>query len=175
MSDITRTVYLLRHAKSAWDTPVPDHDRPLSPRGDRAGVAMAEHFLANGIEPGLVLCSSARRTVETLDHLRPALPAHAPIVIDPDLYGASAGRMLTRLQQVEDDIASVLLIAHNPGTEYLALGLASTGDPAARERLHQGYPTAGLATLAFDGPWATLDEGRASLDAYVVPRDLGVR
>ncbi|HUB57091.1 MAG TPA: histidine phosphatase family protein, partial [Mycobacterium sp.] len=40
MSDQTRTLVLLRHAKSAYPNGVPDHDRPLAPRGRReAGLA----------------------------------------------------------------------------------------------------------------------------------------
>ena len=35
----TRRLILLRHAKSAWPDDVPDHDRPLAPRGRRDAPA----------------------------------------------------------------------------------------------------------------------------------------
>jgi len=42
----TRTLYLLRHAKSSWDDPaLPDHERPLAPRGRRGAKRIAEHRL----------------------------------------------------------------------------------------------------------------------------------
>ena len=57
----TKQLFVLRHVKSSWDDPgLEDHERPLAPRGRRAVKALAEHFRIEGIEPELVLCSSAR-------------------------------------------------------------------------------------------------------------------
>ena len=46
---------------------------------------MAEHLRTNAIEPELVLCSSARRTRETLEGVAPA----GKHVIESELYSAS--------------------------------------------------------------------------------------
>ena len=63
-------LFLLRHAKSSWDdSELVDHDRPLAPRGRRAAKLVAEHLGREGIIPALVLCSSARRTRETLERI----------------------------------------------------------------------------------------------------------
>jgi hypothetical protein len=44
-----RTLLRLRHAKSSWADPtLPDHDRPLAPRGPRAAQRMATHLLSEG-------------------------------------------------------------------------------------------------------------------------------
>ena len=70
----TRHLYVLRHAKSSWaEAGVADHDRPLAPRGIRAATRMEEHIRDEEIRPDLVLCSSAVRARQTLDHVRPAL------------------------------------------------------------------------------------------------------
>jgi hypothetical protein len=34
------------------------------------------------------------------------------------------------------------------------------------------YPTGGLATLTFEGPWSALGWGDAELAEFVVPREL---
>jgi phosphohistidine phosphatase len=69
-----KRLFLLRHAKSSWDDPgLDDHDRPLAPRGRRASGLIAEHLRRARIGPVLVLCSSARRTRETLERAMPAL------------------------------------------------------------------------------------------------------
>ncbi len=63
----TKRLYLLRHAKSSWeDARVPDHERRLPPPGRGAAALLAEHFRAVEIQPEYVLCSSARRTRETV-------------------------------------------------------------------------------------------------------------
>ena len=141
-----KRLYLLRHAKSSWKDPgLPDHDRPLAGRGRRAAAAIGRHLRAQGIEPELVLCSTARRARETLERIEPALPTA--------------------------DIDSVMVIGHNPGLQRLALDVAR---PAAAVReLEAKYPTAALATLAFADPtWQALERGTAELAAFVRPRDL---
>lgn len=170
----SRKVHLLRHAKSAWDTPgLIDHERPLAARGWAACSALARHLRIAGVAPDLVLCSSAVRTQQTLSGIRDGLPADVDVVVDEDLYGASARTLLESLQRVPGEAASVLLIAHNPGIATLARSLCGSGDDDARQRLTANYPTAALASFSFDGAWDRLDEQGGRLDAYVTPRDLG--
>jgi phosphohistidine phosphatase len=166
-----KRLYLLRHAKSSWkDTSLPDHDRPLNGRGRRAAKAMARHMREHGIEPELVLCSTARRARETLERIEPGLDTRA-VHLEPDLYAASAHALLERLRGVPDTVESVLLIGHNPGLQDLALELARPG--SAADELAEKYPTAALATLAFEAStWRELDRGTAELVELVRPRDL---
>jgi len=165
-----RTLFLLRHAKSSWDDPaLADHDRPLSPRGRRHSKLIAEHMHREEMGPALVLCSSATRTRETLELVRPAL-GEASVVVEDKLYGASSDRLLERIRQMPEEVSSLMLIGHNPGLEQLALALASSGDGLGR--LEEKFPTAALATLSMPGTWASLEPGTAGLVAYVVPRQL---
>jgi phosphohistidine phosphatase SixA len=109
-----KRVYLLRHAKSSWKVRgVPDHDRPLAPRGRRAAKAIAGHLLEQGIEPELVLCSTALRARQTLERIEPVLGT--PVVrFEPEFYRATAGTLLARLRAVDDAVDSLLLTGHNP-------------------------------------------------------------
>ena len=166
-----KRVYLLRHAKSSWkQRGVPDHDRPLAPRGRRAAKAIAGHLLEQGIEPELVLCSTAQRARETFERIEPVLAT--PIVrFEPELYGASAGVLLDRLHGVGNAVGSVLLIGHNPAVQLLALDLARAA-PESRA-VEAKFPTAGLATLVFPGSnWRALAPGTAALTEFLRPRDL---
>jgi phosphohistidine phosphatase len=150
-------LYLLRHAKSSWDDPgLTDHDRPLAPRGRRAAKAIGAYLGEQGIEPELVLCSSATRARETFERLR--LP---DVEIEPGLYGASANVLLARLREVPPAVESVMLVGHNPGIEDVVHRLA----PGA---LRGKFPTAALATLAMPD-W---HGDAAELEAFIRPRDL---
>jgi phosphohistidine phosphatase len=168
---VTRTIYLLRHAKSSWDDPgLPDHERPLAPRGRRAGKQMAEHLRETGVAPELVLCSSAVRTRQTLDLIRAALGDTA-VEVEDGLYGAGSDDLLDRLRSLPDSTSSVLLLGHNPGLEQLALLLAGSGDEL--DRLQAKFPTGALATIAVPpAPWSSLNEGDGELTAFVVPKQL---
>ena len=46
-------------------------------------------------------------------------------------------------------------------------------DAPARSALAAKYPTGGVATVAFDGPWRELDRDGATLEAFLLPRRLG--
>src|SRR5947209_14390420 len=130
----SKQLFVLRHAKSSWEEPgLADHERPLAPRGRRAVEAIAAHVNATGITPELVLCSSARRTRETLE----GVAVGGEHVIEPALYGASAEEVLDRLHQVPDEVRSVMLVGHNPTLQTLVVRLldddAATYDPQLAE------------------------------------------
>jgi phosphohistidine phosphatase len=167
-----KRLFLLRHAKSSWDDPgLDDRDRPLAPRGRRASELIAGHLRREGLAPSLVLCSSARRTRETLERVVPALDA-SDVSIEDGLYGASSGGLLERLREVPEDLESVMLVGHQPAIQELALDLA--GDGAELARVRAKFPTAALATLLFAGEWSELAPGSAELVAYVKPKELAV-
>ena len=166
-----RTLHLLRHAKSSWDDAgLADHDRPLAPRGIRAATRMEEHLRDEDVRPDLVLCSSAVRARQTLDHVRPAL-GDALVKIEPRIYEASADDILELLRGLAEPIRSVMVVGHNPGLQDLAVHLAAGGDRL--DELTEKYPTGALATLVFEGDsWAGIAAQQAELSGYAVPREL---
>jgi phosphohistidine phosphatase len=172
-----RQLLLMRHAKSSWDDPkLPDHARPLNPRGRAAAIAMRGVMRDLGLEPDLILVSSSRRTLQTLGALEPW--DETPLVEPLDtLYLATGSALLAALNTVAETARSVLLIGHNPGLHDLALALAGPLDTAnsAMRNLGEGYPTGALAEFTVPGPWHSLAEGTARLVRFVAPRDLPER
>ncbi len=166
-------LYVLRHAKSSWDDPgLDDHDRPLAPRGRRAVTALAAHIAAHEIRPAQVLCSSARRTVETCNGVVPG----GEVLVEPNLYAATADDILGRLRRVPSRTQSVMIIGHNPAVHTLVLSLTGAIDSAAPgsmlAEVQRKFPTGALATMSFACSWRELGPGRAELQALVRPRDL---
>lgn len=172
-----KTLLLMRHAKSAWsDARLADHDRPLNRRGERAAKAMADHVVASGRRPDLVLCSTALRTRQTLAALVERLgPPSPPIALEKGLYLASQAVLLGHLRAVADTVSTLLLVGHNDGIGDLAVALAGDGPAEALGRLHDKYPTGALAVLALPGgSWRDLAPGAARLVEFTRPRDLAV-
>jgi phosphohistidine phosphatase len=67
-----------------------------------------------------------------------------------------------------------MVIAHNPGSQDLALALAAGGPALAG--LGEKFPTGALATLELDVErWRDLDHGMATATALVTPRSLESR
>lgn len=163
-------LHLLRHAKSSWDDDaLADHDRPLAPRGIRAGKLVRRYLAAHDVHPSLIVCSTATRARETLDLVLPALGAPR-VVMDDRVYLAWADDLLQYLRELPDEAAEVMLVGHNPGLHDLALALA---DEDSRPRLAENLPTGGLVTLDLPASsWQDVEEGAAVLVSFVKPRGL---
>ncbi|MEY9856719.1 phosphohistidine phosphatase [Catenulispora sp. GAS73] len=164
------TLILLRHAKSDWPDGVADHDRPLTARGrcdaPRTGAWLVEH----GRVPDRAAVSTALRTQQTYELAAEAFPVSPEVLLRDDLYAASAGEMLEVIRQTPEGIGTLMIVSHNPGTQYLALALADDANPELVMKAHAGYPTNTLTVLEFDGAWAALDPAGASIVAVESPR-----
>lgn len=168
---VRRHLMLVRHAKSAWDdVSLADHDRPLAPRGVKALPLLRDHVAGAENLPELVICSTARRTVETLGGIRAVLPPDVVVKIDRAVYGASADGLLRRMHAVHDDVGSAMIIGHNPTIQDLTLLLVGSGDGEMRAQVAAKVPTGTAITLSFDGIWRDLGPGTAHLADLFMPR-----
>ena len=122
---------LLRHAKSDWSNEeLSDKDRPLNPRGQRAAPEMGRWMRKHGWLPDRILCSSAKRTIETLDRIQEVWrqSEHGDHRFDDgidvhfleQLYMASPQSILEEAIRYASNVQSLLIIGHNPGMEMLA-------------------------------------------------------
>ena len=171
----SRTLYVLRHAKSSWEEPgEEDHERPLARRGREAAGLIARHLEQAGIRPALVLCSTARRARETYEAVRPS----GELLVERELYGASSPELLARLRAVPEAVASVMLIGHNPGLQELVVWLAapdpvgSSEEPPGLSQVREKFPTCALATLRLESPWRQLGPRATELMDVVYPSGL---
>lgn len=166
---VSRRLYLLRHAKSSWDEPgLPDRDRPLAPRGERAARRMGAHLRSIGLRVPLVLCSPARRTRDTWsivgEGIGGSVGGEPEVRYEPVVYAAAVADLLELLTALPD-LEAVLLVGHNPGLEDLA---RAVDDNAVGAKL----PTGTFVTVEFDKPWTGFVPARSHLTALVRPKDL---
>lgn len=165
---------LLRHAKSAWPEGVVDEERPLNGRGREAAKLIGDYLARQGLIPDLALVSTARRTQETWALVRERLPSKPKMRAEPALYAASPQEMLDVLKTVGAEPKTVLMLAHNPGMQELALGLCGAqSDAPAKAAMAEKYPTAGLAIIDLAvGDWTSANFGCGRLERFVTPRSL---
>jgi len=168
-----KTLYLLRHAKSSWDdASVEDFDRPLNDRGRETAPRMGAFLAREGLVPATVVCSAARRAVETWDLVAPAL-GRPPNRIETGLYLASSDTILDIVRALPPDADSAMLVGHNPGIEETAIRLGGAGDPALIVKLERKFPTCIVAVIAFDtDDWSEIAEGRGRLERFVRGKDV---
>jgi len=151
-----------------------DFDRPLTADGRREATAAGGFLAENGMRPDRILCSSAKRTRETLEYAAASMPYLGPELGEAttfldSLYNADSVGYLD-IVRAAAEARTLLVIGHNPMTEDLARALAGSGDRTGMARLVAGFPTAGIAVLETDGDIARLMPGRARLAAFWAPR-----
>lgn len=128
----------------------------------------------SGWIPDRVLCSSARRAMETWELVARELGSFVRTETTRDLYHASSSSILDLLRDLPDDEDSVLLVGHNPTFEDLALSLAGSGNQEALAEVSRKYPTGALAIVDLPvDSWAHVRGGEGSLRDFVKPRSLG--
>ena len=159
---MTKTILVMRHAKSSWATAgMDDHQRPLNKRGLRDAPVMAKYIVDQGLVPGIVYYSSAKRTKMTMELLGEVFSGQTTLEGKPfsesamiktkDLYHAPWAtyvKIMSSLadENVNEETSSVMLLGHNPGIESLLEKL--TGQ-------YETMPTAAVARIELDADsWA---------------------
>jgi phosphohistidine phosphatase len=148
------TLILLRHAKSDWSGNELDIDRPLAARGRRQAPESGRWLAVNVDGIDLAVVSPAQRARSTWELVAAEIGDSPQIRIDDRVYAASDRELLAVVRELPDDVATVVLVGHNPGLEELAWEL--TGESPA-------LPTSALAVIALPGPWSAAGRGSAEL------------
>ncbi|MBV6632244.1 MAG: histidine phosphatase family protein [Alphaproteobacteria bacterium] len=173
----TRRLMLLRHAKSSWDdASLADHDRPLAPRGNRAAKQMGKFIAERGLIPDHIICSSAKRTLETMSRIERDWPNPVAAEIDRNIYLAGTDELRQRIAMTKGDITSLMVIGHNPDFQQLVLELLdASAEPEHAADIRRKFPTAALAIFDLEiEDWDQLgnQELKGSLVLYQIPRAL---
>lgn len=150
-----KTLLILRHAKAVRPTfDLHDFDRALSGRGRRDADAVGHWLEDEGLQPDLVIASSAHRTRETAELVCEAAELDDPPVLLETLYGADAATWLSILRTHAEGADTVLLVGHNPTMEVLVERV--TGHDETMK-------TAALAHTELDiDAWASVSRGGAA-------------
>lgn len=158
-----KTILLLRHGKSDWANPVPDHGRPLNKRGRKAAALMGRFLARAGELPQLVITSSALRARDTVALAIQAGEWERTVVVRDALYESSPEDVLAGIRSENDGVNSVLLAGHEPTWSELASGLCG----GLRLRL----PTAAVVRIDVDvDRWRAVELGGGEMVWLVTPR-----
>ncbi|HSZ28350.1 MAG TPA: histidine phosphatase family protein [Pseudonocardiaceae bacterium] len=158
---MTRTLILLRHAKSAWPQETSDIARPLAARGRRDAPVVGRWLREHAPKIDLVVCSPAVRAVQTWDLAAAQLDAIPEVRHDEWLYSASAEDLLTTTQELPDEASTAVLVGHNPGLEDFLTLLTGVAEP---------LKTSAIAVVTAPGGWGKTRPGSWTLRALATPR-----
>jgi phosphohistidine phosphatase len=165
-----RVLVVMRHAKAEQDGPS-DFERRLARRGIADARAAGEWLAAQDVAPDHALVSAAVRTAETWTAVAEGAGWDLEASYDRGLYAAGPETALDLVREAPSGARCLVVIGHNPTIAYLAQLLDDgEGDDAAAAAMTAGYPTGALAVFSYDGEWAALDPGAATLVGFHVAR-----
>jgi phosphohistidine phosphatase len=160
---------LFRHAKAERKADTgDDFDRELTKRGLKDAELMGQVLAQAGYAPDAAIVSSARRTRETWEHAGVAFPGVA-VAYSRRLYEASPKTLMEAAETELRRASCVVVVAHNPGVQELAVALLRQGGASATEiaRARAEFPTAAMAAFSID------DDGALSAARLLFPADHG--
>ena len=163
---------LIRHAKSNRDNPqLPDHLRPLNPRGVRDAPAMGKYLDTTfRFAPDCIVTSPATRALATARLIAESI-GHGEWQISQEarIYEAPVGALLEVVRELPEAHAHVCLVGHNPGMENFTNWLCGT-------RVVTDVVTCAVIMLELDiASWDKATAGKAKLREYVYPELIGLR
>jgi phosphohistidine phosphatase len=160
-----KTLFLLRHAKSSWqDASLPDFERPLNKRGQRAAPLIGKFMRRRKLQPELILCSPAERARQTVALVQETASLKAELRYEERIYEATLAHLRAVVSQIDEKAASALLVGHNPGMEELLQFLTNE---------IRRMPTAALAHITLNiERWADVKEQSGELVRLISPKEL---
>lgn len=164
-----KTLIIVRHAKSSWDTPLPDFERPLNKRGERDAPIMARRLKEKRVYPDIMITSPAVRAKTTCEVFADKLGFPLNKVIElPELYHASEEKwfdIARRLKDINDKEEVTMMFGHNPG-------LTGFVNQLSNENI-DNVPTTGVVAIAVNvDRWSEITPGCGALLWFDYPKKL---
>lgn len=162
-----RNLYLIRHAKSSWDTPgLRDFNRPLNERGLHEAPQMAKLLVKQGVRPDLLVSSPAKRALSTALFFAESFGVpDESVVREPDIYEASVRDILRIVSALPDSVHTVLLFGHNNTLTDVA--------NLFTEDFIENVPTCGIVRIESSATtWREFYEGNSEVKTCFFPKEV---
>ncbi len=159
-----KTLFIIRHGKSSWESEVGDIDRPLTERGVRNAYDMATRLANVNLIPERIYTSTAARALHTAVIMARVweLP-EAVFSVRESLYMCGAADIDDVLAEIPEELNAVAIYGHNPTfTAYANQFLSSSID---------NIPTAGVVVLTIEtNSWTELRSGTVVEEVFDFPK-----
>ena len=138
-----KTIHIVRHGKASQNfLYINDDDRPLTEKGILNNIQVAKQFIAQCSVPDLIISSYAARALHTA-HIFARVTGypHDKVQANEDLYLHGDKETYNILENLSDDIDSVMIVGHNPDLTYVANRFGAHIDEIR---------TSGIVTVSFE-------------------------
>jgi phosphohistidine phosphatase len=162
-----KTVYIVRHAKSSWDSfDVTDHDRTLMDIGVAKTNKIIDFLKREKITTEIIISSSAVRAVATARLIASGIGYNNELIVEKKaLYHAVVDDIYSELFAIDNSISSVMIVAHNPTlTDFVNNFVIPEID---------NLPTTGVLSVSFyTDSWENIVNAKFKVNFMIFPRML---
>lgn len=159
-----KNLILVRHAKSSWEAPLHDKDRPLTNQGMKDAHLVSSYISDFIPKTYMIWSSSAERASETamIFAQNISYPIES-IDYKDELYTFDENKLEKVVKSCNNGIENVILFGHN---EAITNFVNKFGDAFINN-----VPTAGFVSLQFDtDDWDKIKKGKTQ--KIIFPKDL---
>lgn len=163
----SKTLFIVRHAKSSWDEAgLDDRERPLNERGKEEAPKMGKHLAGYSVKPDFITSSPAVRALKTAEKIAKDLGfKKSDVVADEGIYTFNGGSLMDVVRGFDDRYVSIMLVGHNPAVTELVNYLTNLQI--------DNVPTCGVALIELNtGRWKDIAKGTGVLLEFDYPKKL---
>lgn len=163
---VTKTLYILRHAKSSWDdSDKDDFDRPLKARGVEDIKILSKEIKEKIDGVDAVFSSPANRAIHTAILFAKAIGIPLErISISGNLYEASILDLQEFVKSLPDIIQSAVIVGHNPTLTDFVNGFI-------KQQIFN-MPTSGFVKLCFKcASWPDISKTNLKSSFFDFPKN----
>jgi phosphohistidine phosphatase len=159
-----KKVTIIRHAKSSWEHPVIDFERPLKKRGLEDASLVSSYAKDKIISPDLILSSDAIRARTTAAIFIKILNFQSiDFQTNSKLYDFAGNDLIQVIKSCDNAINHLMIFGHN----FAITSFVNTYGSV----VYDNVSTSGLVSIDFDiDTWQKLTTGKTILKIF--PKDL---
>ena len=159
-----KQLILVRHAKSSWDAPLRDYDRPLTGKGIQDAHLVSSNVSSQIPKTFLVWSSAAKRASETamIFSQNISFPLES-IIFKEELYTFDERKLEQIIKSCSDDYDHLMVFGHNEAITNFVNKFGNT--------FIDNVSTSGFVNIIFDqNSWKYIEKGATK--KVIFPRDL---
>ena len=162
-----KNLVLVRHAKSNWDMPLKDIDRPLDQRGLQDAHLVSSNIQKHIPSKYIIWSSTAKRASDTaVIFAQNILYPIEKIVYKEDLYTFDEKQLEHVIKSCANTFDSIILFGHNAAITNF---VNKFGDVFI-----DNVATSGFVSLEFDTDyWEEINKGKTK--KIIIPKDLKIK
>ena len=159
-----KTLLIVRHAKSSWEYPVDDKDRPLKLRGIKDAHLVANHIADKINTPNVIFSSIANRALHTCAIFTRCLEyPFDKVIIKENMYDFGGSGLVETVKSCDDSVDTLMVFGHNHAITAVVNMYGS--------KQFDNVPTSGAVVIQFEtNSWKKISDGSTILKVF--PKDL---